>query len=80
MATQWLSINDVRRLVKQQLYFLETGSKAGDQLIYDRNSNQYVGHVEGRQFHQSESYVPPSFITQTLRNFDNEWSKEGTGW
>lgn len=49
MATQWLSINDVKRLVKQKLYWLETGSMPGDSLVYDRESRKYVGHIESNK-------------------------------
>lgn len=60
---EWLSINDVKRLVKQKLYRLETGSKAGDSLVYDRNSGKYVGHIEGssQSFYQDKSYRPCRF-------------------
>ncbi len=77
---QWLSINDVKRLVKQKMYQFETGSKPGDQLIYDKNSGKYVGHVENGNFYQDKSYQIPQYIIQTLKDFDNDWTKDGSGW
>ncbi len=80
MALQWLSINDVKRLVKQNLYQLETGSKATDQLIYDRKNGKYVGHIENGTFYQNDTYEIPQYIIQTIEEFDNDWSKGGYGW
>lgn len=83
---QWLSINDVNRLVKQKMYQLETGSKPGDSLIYDRQSGKYVGHIEGsnQTFHQSNSYTPSRYIIETLENLNGgskaDWKNNSTGW
>lgn len=82
MSVRWLSINDVRRLVKQKMYRMETGSKPGDILIYDRNRKEYVGHIEGgnsaygsgSSFEQAPSYEPPPYIIEALESFD------GGGW
>jgi hypothetical protein len=83
MSVQWLSINDVRRLVKQKMYRLETGSKPGDQLVYDRRLRQYVGHIEGggSYFEQSPHYEPPRYIIEALEDFDGgDWNGGGHGW
>jgi hypothetical protein len=83
---QWLSINDVKRLVKQKMYQLETGSKSGDSLIYDRQSGKYVGHIEGstQTFHQDSSYIPSRYIIETLETFNGrdkrDWKNKGNGW
>lgn len=82
MATQWLSINDVKRLVKQKLYWLETGSKPGDSLIYDRISRKYVGHIESSSntFHQDFNYITPTYVVKALDSLnDNEWN-ENNNW
>ncbi len=76
---QWLSINDVQRLVKQKLYYLETGSKPGDSLIYDRQSKKYVGHIEGSSntFYQDSQYTVPPYIVSHLETFKgNDWNNE----
>jgi len=73
-----LSINDIKRLVKQSLYRLETGSKPGDSLVYDRQTGQYVGHIENKtsSFYQDSSYNVPSYIIEYLETFDsNGWNK-----
>lgn len=74
MGTRWLSINDVKRLVKQNLYRLETGSKSGDSLIYDRQSRRYVGHIESNSnsFHQDPSYDVPYYVVEYLETFRGE--------
>lgn len=82
MAVQWLSINDVRQLVKQRLYRMETGAKPGDILIYDNRRREYVGHIEtGRSyFEQNPAYTPPPYIIEALEEFngggwvDGDWS------
>lgn len=79
MATQWLSINDVKRLVKQKLYWLETGSKPGDSLVYDRESRKYVGHIESNKntFHQDSDYITPPYVINALDSFnDNQWNEQ----
>ncbi len=83
MSVQWLSINDVRRLVKQKMYRLETGAKPGDQLIYDSRRGEYVGHIEGggTYFEQNPRYEPPRYIIQALEEFDGGgWNNDGHGW
>ncbi len=83
---EWLSINDVKRLVKQKLYRLETGSRAGDSLVYDRNSGKYVGHIESssQSFHQSKEYIPSAYVIETLETLNNhsktDWKQSGNGW
>jgi len=78
---QWLSINQVKRLVNQSLYRLETGSHSSDQLIYDRQSGKYVGHIESGRYYQSPNYQVPHYIIQQFENFDeDEWNKDGSGW
>jgi|GEM_PF-4535783 hypothetical protein len=78
---RWISINDVKRLVKQKLYELETGSKQGDELIYDKTTGKYVGHIEGgKTFHQDQTYEPPALIIKTLEGFNNDWSADNGGW
>lgn len=85
---QWLSINDVKRLVKQKMYQLETGSKPGDSLIYDKQSGKYVGHIEGstQTFYQSNSYTPSHYIIETLEMLNGggkgDWKNNnlGRGW
>lgn len=85
---EWLSINDVKRLVKQKVYQLETGSKPGDSLVYDSRSRQYVGHIEQSRntFHQNASYTPPSYVIETLQAFDGnsptDWrnNRNANGW
>lgn len=81
--TQWLSINDVRRLVKRGMYRLETGSKPGDSLIWDNRSKQYVGHIEngGSYFRQDSSYIVPVYVIQALETYDgNDWLGKGFSW
>lgn len=81
MATQWLSINDVKRLVKQKLYWLETGSKPGDSLVYDSRSRKYVGHIEGgnNSFYQDSQYNIPPYIVTSLETFKGEeWDKDSS--
>lgn len=89
MSVQWLSINDVRRLIKQRLYRMETGAKPGDLLICDNRRREYVGHIEGNSnFEQAPSYSPPRYIIEALETFDGgnwnaegmEWSKHGHSW
>lgn len=78
---RWVSINDIKRLVKQELYRLETGSRPGDQLVYDRASGKYVGHIEqGRNFVQDRAYEPPVYIVKMLDEFDNDWQSDCQGW
>jgi hypothetical protein len=78
--TQWLSINEVKRLVKMGFYQLETGAHSSDQLIYDRQSRKYVGHIESGQYQQSLEYQVPQYIVKYLQEFDNDWTEEGKGW
>ena len=86
MSVQWLSINDVKRLVKQKLYRLETGSRNGDLLVYDRSSRDYVGHVESagsssERFHQDSHYVIPQYIIKTIQAWDGSgWNNCSFGW
>lgn len=81
MSVQWLSINDVRRLVKQKMYRMETGAKPGDILIYDRRSKQYVGHIESdSRFEQEPSYSPPPYIIEALETFDGSGWNNRNGW
>jgi hypothetical protein len=77
---QWLSINDVKRLVKQGLYRLETGDHSGNQHVYDRQSGKYVGRVESGQYQQSLEYQVPQYIVKRLQGFDNDWTEECRGW
>ncbi|MCW5907407.1 MAG: hypothetical protein KIS94_06085 [Chitinophagales bacterium] len=86
MATRWLSINDIKLLVKSGLYRLETGANKNDSLIYDRNSGTYVGHIQhahtlSERFQQNDAYIPPPYIIQTLDSFTgNEWNSNNEQW
>lgn len=86
MATQWLSINDIKLLVKSGLYRLETGANQSDSLIYDRKSGTYVGHIQqahtlNERFQQSDTYTPPPYVVQTLNSFNgSDWNKNSEGW
>lgn len=83
MSVQWLSINDVRRLVKQRLYRMETGSKPGDILIYDNRRREYVGHIEAgsSSFEQNPAYTPPQYVYEALKTFDGGgWVDGDWGW
>jgi hypothetical protein len=77
-----LSINDIKRLVKQSLYRIETGSKASDSLIYDRQSGKYVGHIEnGTSFYQDSYYQVPQYIIEYLDKFEgNSWNQSNRSW
>jgi hypothetical protein len=77
-----LSINDVKRLVKQKLYWLETGSQPGDSLIYDSRTRKYVGHIEGGRntFHQDSQYIVPPYIVSYLETFKGEDWNNGSAW
>lgn len=77
---EWLSINDVKRLVKQKMYRLQTGAHSGDQLVYDNRSGKYVGHIEQGRFAQSKQYEVPAYIIKRLNTFDNDWDSLGGGW
>lgn len=82
MASGWLSINEVNRLIKQKLYWLETGSKPGDSLVYDRESKKYVGHIEANSnsFYQDPGYTIPPYVVSFLETFKGEdWNNNG-GW
>lgn len=74
---RYLSINEVERLIKQGLYFLETGSHPADSLIYDKKTRQYVGHIENKnRFQQDSHYVVPEYIVEYLDTFDGKsWNK-----
>jgi len=91
---QWLSINDVKLLVKKKLYQLETGSRDGDYLVYDRTAKTYVGHIEGAKyndasetiesvkfFKQKEEYNPPRYIISEIETYkgSSEWF-DGNSW
>lgn len=88
MNIQWLSINDIKLLVKGGFYRLETGAKKNDTLIYDRQKGTYVGHLENQgtsneYYKQDGSYQPPVYILQALETFNNSnsnWNKDGRGW
>lgn len=64
---KWMSIRDINMLVKKGLYKLETG--ATENLIYDKQSGKYVGHIDsGGSFKQDSKYVPTPFIVKTIDN------------
>ena len=74
---RWLSINEVERLIKQKIYWLETGSKDTDSLVYDKKTRSYVGHIESGQFYQNKNYEPTPNIIKSLDSLDeNEWFKD----
>lgn len=91
---RFISINDLKLLIKRKIYHLETGSKEGDYLVYDRNSRTYVGHIEGAKFNnqsntiisakyffQNEKYDPPRYIISEIEAFgkSENWDK-GLDW
>ncbi len=91
---RFISINDLKLLVKKGLYQLETGSRPGDYLVYDRKARTYVGHVEGTTyddqtevlgtvgyFLQNEKYEPRQYIISVLDTFGktSNWNR-GDEW
>jgi hypothetical protein len=78
----WISINELKRLVKQGFYKLETGAHSGDQLIYERKSGSYVGHIENGHYYQDPNYQVPQHIEiHKFETFDeDDWRKDGIGW
>lgn len=71
---QWLSINDVKKLVNDQLYEIREGS------VFDRERN-YVGRIDGNSFSQNQSYRPSRQAIARLRELDEgDWFSAGRGW
>jgi hypothetical protein len=67
---QWLSIRDVKMLVKKGLYTLETG--ASENLIYDNISKKYVGHIDSKgSLKQNNDYQVPVQIQGYLNELDS---------
>ncbi len=77
---QWLTIRDIKYLIKKKLYEFETGSS--NNLIYDRKTKQFVGHVDSNdRFVQSPDYIPSQEIIYQLQSLDlDEWKQDGKGW
>lgn len=75
-----MSLRDVNMLLKKGLYRLETG--VNQNLIYDKNSGEFVGHIEsGQSFSQSQYYTPSLYVIQQLESYNGEdWRKDSTGW
>ncbi|PIY08653.1 MAG: hypothetical protein COZ18_11155 [Flexibacter sp. CG_4_10_14_3_um_filter_32_15] len=87
MSIKWLSINDIKRLAKQKLYQLETGSTSTDRLVYDRQNRKYVGHIENynsssnSKFTQDRSYKPSFEVISYLNSLDqDDWNNDSSGW
>jgi len=78
---QRLSYYDIRRMIQKGLYRLETGATANAELIYDKKTGKYVGHLEsGNVFNQDSSYQVPQYVIVELDELKSGSWEEGSGW
>ncbi|MBK8346449.1 MAG: hypothetical protein IPL08_02100 [Saprospiraceae bacterium] len=74
---KWLSIRDVKMLIKKGLYTLETG--AAENLIYDNITKKYVGHIDSEgNLNQNQDYQIPIQIQGYLNELDGNanWNEK----
>lgn len=76
---RWMSIRDINMLIKKGLYQLETG--ASHNLIYDRQSGKYVGHIDrGGSFVQDRNYEPNNYIIRMIHEEEKGGWNDNSSW
>lgn len=71
MAVRWLSINDIRRLAKENMLSIRNGE------VFDRRQGNRIGRISGNSFQPERGCGIPPYIEEWLDSFpEDNWDAD----